>query len=460
MCGLVGCAGILTGTDEKAFNQMLILDSVRGIDSTGVAVIPRTGDVKIVKELGDPYVLMDNKRYDKAFYGNNRAIIGHNRWATVGGVSRHTAHPFEFSNIVGAHNGTLTTKHKFDDSADFTVDSEAMYHHINKKGLKDALQHMGGAWAMTWWDKEKETMNFLRNKERPLFLTFTEDGKRVFWASEAWMITAALSRNNIAYKPPIMIGEDHHFAVPVDDQGVMEKTIVRKAASTYVPVVYTPPSYPYQQQQQQSKLPPPPVTVPINKVTSIKSKKDGVVPSSTNLNSSKSGYAGSKRVVLELLDCAADRKGGTYFTCFDPDNPTISIRYYYNRLSDAHNLVGELITADIGELIIDAYEGGYYKVKRGSVEFEAKTFTPVGDEDDDPVVEAEVQTYLTHTGALIPYDNWMSQYGDCAWCTSPVLPTDQHILTTEGQCICQDCASDSDVSMYIKIAKGFETVRH
>ncbi len=457
MCGLVGCAGVLTSGDEKAFNQMLIFDSVRGIDSTGIAVVSRDGEVKIVKELGDPFQLMDSKRYDKAFAGLNRVVIGHNRWATVGGVSKNTAHPFEFSNLVGAHNGTLTTKYRLEDHADFPVDSQALFHHINKKGVKDALNYMAGAWALTWWDKENETINFLRNKERPLFLTFTEDGKRIFWASEAWMITSALARNNIEHKPPVMIGEDHHYAIPIDNFGVMKKTLIRSAPSKYVAPVYTTPTYMNGYQKATTPTTPPVSTVPVTNVTNIKSKKDGVVPESTNSSSSKSGYAGSKQVVLELLDCASDRKGGTYFTCFDPDNPTISIRYYYNRLSDAHNLVGELITADIGELIIDAYEGGYYKVKRNSVLFEASSKII---EEDDPVVEAEVQTYLTHTGALIPYDNWMSQYGDCAWCTSPVLPTDQHILTTEGQCICQDCASDSDVSMYIKIAKGFETVRH
>jgi hypothetical protein len=108
------------------------------------------------------------------------------------------------------------------------------------------------------------------------------------------------------------------------------------------------------------------------------------------------------------------------------------------------------ITADIGELIIDAYEGGYYKVHASSVEFENDPVGATIEEDFDPVVD---RTYETHTGAMIGFNDWMNQYGDCAWCGSPVQPTMEHALTTEGQCLCSGCLSDTEINDYVKIKK-------
>ena len=109
------------------------------------------------------------------------------------------------------------------------------------------------------------------------------------------------------------------------------------------------------------------------------------------------------------------------------------------------------ITADIGELIIDAYEGGYYKVKASSVEYEEDPVVSV-DEDFDPVVD---RTYEAHSGAMLSFNDWMNQYGECAWCGSPVQPTMEHALTTEGQCLCSGCISDTEVENYVKIKKTF-----
>lgn len=460
MCGLVGCAGVLNNTEEKAFQQLLIVDALRGTDSTGVAVIPRIGEVKMAKELGDPFRLMDRKSYDKVFHGSNRVIIGHNRWATVGGVSRNTAHPFDFPTLVGAHNGTLTSKYKLANHLDFPTDSEALYNHIDKEGLKSALEHLAGAWALTWWDKHKETINFLRNKERPLYVTYNKAKTVIFWASESWMLSGVLGRNGIEHETPVLIAENNHYSIAIDGAGVLEKTKIAHAPSRYVaPVVQT--YYPtnnrqyangYWQdvnQQQQSTT-----TSNVTNINQGQSKKEGVVPETTS-STLRNGYSGSKGVTLELLELAADRKGGCYYICFDADNPSSKVRYYYNKRDGApHKNVGKTITADIGELIIDAHEGGYYKVKGSSVEYESET--PVIDSEDfDPVVDRE---YESHTGAMLSFNEWMNQYGDCVWCGSPVQPTQHHVLTTEGQCLCSSCVGDTEVSEYVKVYKEVNAI--
>lgn len=41
MCGLVGVAGEITMASEKVLRTLLILDSLRGEDSTGIASIKK-----------------------------------------------------------------------------------------------------------------------------------------------------------------------------------------------------------------------------------------------------------------------------------------------------------------------------------------------------------------------------------------------------------------------------------
>lgn len=444
MCGHVGVVGPVTFSEEKIFNQMLVFDSVRGTDSTGIAVVPRIGEVKIAKELGDPYLLFDTKRHTKAMAGSQRCIIGHNRYATVGNVSNKNAHPFEFATVVGAHNGTLTSKWKLEDAKDFSVDSENLFHHIDKKGLKDALNFMAGAWALVWWDKVNESINFLRNKERPLYWAMTEDRKFMYWASEVWMIQAALGRNNVKFSAPEAFKEDVHYSIPVDMNGVLGKAIARNAHATYTP----PPVYvPFKQGNHNGwggntladKVTQLPVKEP-------EVKKEGVVPETTSNQISKSGYAFTKGVRIELLDCCSDRNGAPYFACFDDSMPAANIRLYYKpkHVPTPNKLLGEEIYVNIGEMKIDGSEGMYYKVVGSSVDWDNAPWR-------EPVNDA---VYPGHDGTDYDMNDWIGKYGDCAWCSSAILPTDKHAMTTEGQCLCSSCVSDPEVGQYVQLSGG------
>lgn len=50
ICGIVAAAGLLTAEEEKIFKFLLILDTVRGEDSTGIAGVSVNGDVCQVKD--------------------------------------------------------------------------------------------------------------------------------------------------------------------------------------------------------------------------------------------------------------------------------------------------------------------------------------------------------------------------------------------------------------------------
>ena len=216
MCGLIGVMGHITHAEKSAFNQLLIVDVLRGKHSTGVALVEAGGGVDIFKKAVNPLDFLDFQTYaDLTKYSHN-CMMGHNRYATKGAVNNTNAHPFEFENIVGMHNGTLKTYFALDDSKDFAVDSECLFSHINDNTVQDAIDKISGAYALTWFDKRTNKLHFLRNNERPLCYTFSKDGTALFWASESWMLHAVLGRNGIEYQNVLIVTPDllYSFDVP------------------------------------------------------------------------------------------------------------------------------------------------------------------------------------------------------------------------------------------------------
>lgn len=199
MCGIVGCAGDITVKAKDAFRTLLVLDTLRGPHSTGVASIGAGGDWNLVKKKGNPWDLFDSREYNSMMGYASYALIGHNRYATKGKINNINAHPFEFKNVVGCHNGTIRGQHRLIDHQRFEVDSENIFHSIENVGLEDTLAVLEGAYALTYWDKRSEDLVLLRNSERPLFYVMTPGDKTVFWASEKWMLTVALQRCGIKY---------------------------------------------------------------------------------------------------------------------------------------------------------------------------------------------------------------------------------------------------------------------
>lgn len=194
MCGLVGMAGKIDHQmKKKMFPLMMRVCSARGLDSAGaINVNEQTWRATGAKQIGAPDYLLDSRFYQMQVENPPAAaLLGHCRSRTVGNATDpKNAHPFEFENVIGMHNGTLRAYNSLPGYKDFDVDSEVLYHAINEMGIEEAMAQVSGAWALTYYDKKEQTLNFLRNKERTLYLMWSKDKKTMFWASEPWMLGA------------------------------------------------------------------------------------------------------------------------------------------------------------------------------------------------------------------------------------------------------------------------------
>ena len=200
MCGIIGCVsseGWREADRRKAFAiQSIYADAIRGWDSTGLMAM-ENGNVDVYKRaltaadflpLRQPSRMFDN--LDKYQY-----FVGHNSAATRGGVYDHTAHPFEFENVVGVHNGTLNNHRTLPGGAKFNVDSEAIFNALNDHSPEEIIPKLDGPFALIWMDKRTQLFHMVRNEERPLSLAWVKNQNTVLIASEMNMLRWLCERN-------------------------------------------------------------------------------------------------------------------------------------------------------------------------------------------------------------------------------------------------------------------------
>lgn len=206
MCGLFGImGGGIQSSDLIILENLSYISAMRGTDSTGVAygnsnVHQKDKAAKVFKVNGDPFYFQfmakNAKDIDSVF---NNFFIGHTRSATRGEMTPRAAHPYDFTGLVGAHNGTIKSYHHGFDG--YPTDSARLYATIDEKGIQEALNELNDddAFALVWYDKETKKVNFLRNSLRPLYFAISHDHRVMYWYSEAAMLRALLERHNVKH---------------------------------------------------------------------------------------------------------------------------------------------------------------------------------------------------------------------------------------------------------------------
>lgn len=194
MCGICGTVSrVLTQGEIKAFETLMTLSTLRGVNGAGV--IGREPSLKAkpfaFKTVHSWPQLIQSDQYTRiktppAF------LIGHCRWPTVGGYEIQDVHPHRSGHILGVHNGTMDIVDGKKVAGE--SDSLLLISSIATKGIKETIKNSKGAYVIVWYDTQEKTINFIRNKERPLSFCYTDNGSTLFWASEQDMLTFALRR--------------------------------------------------------------------------------------------------------------------------------------------------------------------------------------------------------------------------------------------------------------------------
>ena len=200
MCGIVGIVGSDINYQMKdVFKDLLKLDTIRGVHSTGMLTVDNFNNVNVFKKSVDGITFTDLKRYDRTInrVTNPRLLLGHNRAATTGRVNDANAHPFSDGGTHLVHNGTLVSYNSLHKSSETNVDSEAICYQVEHTGIIDTVSKLNGAFALASYNERTRQLSIIRNSQRPMCLAKVKGKDVTIFASEEHFIKAAALRNNV-----------------------------------------------------------------------------------------------------------------------------------------------------------------------------------------------------------------------------------------------------------------------
>lgn len=461
MCGIVGVLSKnLDYTHHKVMQHLLIFDTVRGIDGTGMAFINHDNTFSFLKGETTGAEFMKESGYLKTpntIVGNKAvAIIGHNRAATQGACNADNAHPFAFDNVIGVHNGTLelASIKDFRGYMQYHVDSQILYSELDVSDISTVWSKVDGAMALCWYDKRSPAINFARNKERSLSFAFSKDHKSLFWASEEWMIKVATSRAGKEIQNVISFDENQHYTFTYDKQGNIsfEKKGLTPYQKKYYPVV----AYPSEKESNYDDW---------GKYTSQYNRKVVDV---------KEFDPAESFIIKDLKDTGSSLKAigltehGEVLNVFFPSSGREEIKKkiigrgfykgvytpkklnrYASKMSDGaeffvqwENLTWERIPVD-QTLKLWKDDWGWTVVKKNY--------------EEKPAVVKKEEDYTNWVGgSIISKNEWEKVVTNCtcAWCQSvPEWQNKDHISWyDQSTFLCEECSQDSFIKLQVGIA--------
>lgn len=430
------------------------MDTLRGEHSTGILSVPTntTALPEIFKRPVAAYDFIEMKKFKDLIARSNRVLLGHNRYATMGKIIAANAHPFRHGQIIGVHNGTLTNKGLLPESQHFEVDSDNIMYSLSQLGVQGTVSKLAGAYALVWWDADKSTINFLRNKERTLFYAISKANTAIYWASEYFMLAAALNRNKVDVENIHHVEVDKHYAFEIQPT---TSDIVVKDPVEVVP--YVPPFQPVYYVKA--------ATYTGGTTTSDTKAKE---------ETGKETKEEVKGTVARRFHLPAEFVAMGYEVNAEID--TIPYEYKNGRLNGVtadENGIGVMIvniSSDIADEYMDDVKdhGVFLRIKKLCGFISPCNDHPTGcfiaREQDTIIVDTMAEeeeeeadaAFLDgsvcvkdHRGNYIEEKEFRSRYSDCAWCSSPLSIKDKHFYAvSHNEAFCGDCSQDQNVMQY------------
>jgi len=200
MCGIVGYITlddkVRVHTKDKFLTEAIFMDTLRGAHSTGFMTLAEDYIWQYQKQAVDGTLFVQGKGY-KERTKETWCAVGHNRHATMGAVTTDNAHPFKHGDITLVHNGTLRSILDLAQSKDIDVDSELIAYNLSLVPPEEAPVVIGklvGAYTLIWFDERDESVNMVRNSERPMHLGLNAAEDILYFMSEGHMLNCLTER--------------------------------------------------------------------------------------------------------------------------------------------------------------------------------------------------------------------------------------------------------------------------
>lgn len=227
MCGIIGYIGKENAT--PLLLEGLARESYRGYDSSGIVVFEGQA-THYVRAVGKLETL--EERIGASVFSGSIGL-GHNRWATHGGVTEANAHPHQDckGNIFLVHNGIIENYavlkeklekkgHRFTSQTDTEVLPHLIEHFFKgnlEYAVREALQLVRGAYGIAVISKQDPAKIVVAKLSSPLVLSV--NGAGGFVASDP---AALLSHSNkmvfLDDREIGVIAQDHFFVTDFQDR--------------------------------------------------------------------------------------------------------------------------------------------------------------------------------------------------------------------------------------------------
>ena len=230
MCGIFAVISKKYNKETQSiFKQLMYVGTLRGWDGAGLFRV-RHQDVTVFKQPGPAVNLLNyiNKAPETSLFA--QMLVGHNRASTKGANTEINTHPFQEKNITLVHNGTLWNHKQLENTDN---DSHAICHYLTNHTPQEFIDVAFGAYALVWYDDNKDTLFFMRNDERPLYIIHTED--LTVLVSEKLMGEWILTRNNIAVHNVEEVKPFTLYSIKKNDLHTITKQVLNEPVKTFAP---------------------------------------------------------------------------------------------------------------------------------------------------------------------------------------------------------------------------------